>query len=103
MKHNAFWDNDSGPRPSDDTQREELVRQKATTLRRLFPVFAHRALAIEPMPGFDSADGNPVFSVHQTDVIYYGNDLADWLNHEFGVPLPTWAASHPRRVRSGQP
>lgn len=98
VKHNAFWDDSWGPRPSDDTRREALVRQQAATLPRLFPVFGHRALVIDPVPGFASADGNPVFSVHQTDVIYYGNDLADWFNHEFGVPAPAWAASQPRRV-----
>jgi hypothetical protein len=27
--------------------------------------------------------GNPVFSVHQTDIIYYGVDLRDYLIHEF--------------------
>ncbi len=58
----------------------------------------HRALVIDPLPGHDSADGNPVFSVHQTDVIYYGNDLADWFNTEFGTPLPDWVTRQPRRV-----
>jgi hypothetical protein len=98
VKHNDFWDDSWGPRPSEDTRRDAIVRQQSTTLPRLFPVFAHRALVIDPVPGFESADGNPVFSVHQTDVIYYGNDLADWFNHEFGVPLPAWAARQPRRV-----
>ena len=26
---------------------------------------------------------NPVFSVHQTDIIVYGTDLEDYLAHEF--------------------
>ena len=27
--------------------------------------------------------GNPVFSVYQMDIIYYGYDLASYLEHEF--------------------
>ena len=27
--------------------------------------------------------GNPIFSVSQTDVIIYGDDLTDYLRHEF--------------------
>jgi len=29
---------------------------------------------------------SPVFSVHQTDVIYYGGNLLDYVAHEFKVP-----------------
>ena len=28
--------------------------------------------------------GNPVFSVHQTDIIVYGDNLWDYIDHEFG-------------------
>ena len=31
----------------------------------------------------ESGPGNPVFSLHQTDIIYYGVDLRDYLIHEF--------------------
>jgi hypothetical protein len=37
-----------------------------------------------------------VFSVHQTDIIHYGFDLADYLRHEFGLP---GRAPWPERVR----
>jgi hypothetical protein len=94
----SFWDDLWGPRPATVAEREHVVRQHATALPRLFPIFGHRALVIDPLPGHDSADGNPVFSVHQTDVIYYGNDLADWFNTEFGTPLPDWVTRQPRRV-----
>jgi hypothetical protein len=94
----SFWDDSWGPRPATVTKSEQVVRQLAATVPRLFPIFGHRAMVIDFLPGFESADGNPVFSVHQTDVIYYGNDLAGWFNIEFGVPRPTWAASQPRRV-----
>jgi hypothetical protein len=38
------------------------------------------------MPDEPQGAGNPVFSVHQTDIIYYGFDLADYLRHEFNLP-----------------
>ncbi len=47
----------------------------------MIPVFAHRMLPSEP-----HLEGNPVFSVHQTDIIYYGFDLDDYLRHEFRLP-----------------
>jgi hypothetical protein len=38
----------------------------------------HRMMPDEPREA-----GNPVFSVHQTDIIYYGFDLLDYLRNEF--------------------
>lgn len=35
------------------------------------------------MPDRPHAAGNPVFSVHQTDIISYGVELRDYLIHEF--------------------
>ena len=35
------------------------------------------------MPSEPFTEGNPVFSVHQTDIIAYGVGLADYLTHEF--------------------
>ncbi len=32
--------------------------------------------------------GNPVLSIHQMDIIYYGYDLANYLANEFGFKLP---------------
>lgn len=43
--------------------------------------------------------GNPVFSIVQTDIIYYGTDLADYLHAEFGVPRRAWAATDARVIR----
>ena len=34
--------------------------------------------------------GNPVFSVHQTDIIYYGCDLWDYFLNEFGPEAVRW-------------
>jgi hypothetical protein len=42
--------------------------------------------------------GNPVFSVYQTDVIYYGFDLPSYLFEEFGVPNPFPRPERPREI-----
>jgi hypothetical protein len=44
--------------------------------------------------------GNPVFSVYQTDIIIYGNDLLSYFAHEF-AGVATWHAPPPeaRRIR----
>ncbi len=53
-------------------------------------------------PGGTGPAGAPVFYVYQTDVIYYGRNLVDYLRREFldgrgevGMPavrLPVWSA-----------
>jgi hypothetical protein len=48
----------------------------------LVPLISHRYIPSEP-----NEAGNPVFSVYQSDVIYYGADLADYFEHE----LDGWA------------
>jgi hypothetical protein len=59
---------------------------------KLIPIYGHRMMPDEP-----HLPGNPVFSVYQTDIIYYGYDLADYLRHEFHLPgREPW----PERVRA---
>ena len=47
---------------------------------RLIPVFGHRMMPAEP-----HQTENPVFSIHQADIICYGFDLADYLRREFNL------------------
>ena len=78
-KH-GFWYPDWGQKPED---RQEALRLAQTRLRdvpQLVPVYLHRYL-----PGIAGQSGHPVLSVYQTDIIYYGNDLADYLHQEFGI------------------
>src|SRR5207253_1790467 len=46
---------------------------------KLIPLIAHRYIPADP-----HLAGNPVFSVMQSDTIYYGFDLTDYFAHEFG-------------------
>ncbi len=60
----------------------------------MIPVFSHRYLPDDP-----NEAGNPVFSVYQTDIIYYGADLLDYFENEFAQPRPAWRTITPRLIR----
>lgn len=95
IEHKAFWLEGWGARPSDLTDALRIGRSHVAAAPRLIPVAGHRYLPAEP-----PLPGNPVFSVYQTDIIYYGDDLAAYLRCEFNR-LPYEDAVHDgvRRIR----
>lgn len=78
VENNGFWLDEWGLRPSSLTAAFELVRQRFKDYPKLVPIFSHRYIPTEPCEV-----GNPIFSIHQTDIILYGVDLVDYLNNEF--------------------
>lgn len=56
-----------------EVARQHLIKQPV-----LVPVRGHRYLPAAPEP-----TRAPVLSVYQTDIIYYGADLADYCAYEF--------------------
>lgn len=90
---NGFWLDDWGPSPGSVDEAVVVARGQVAKAPVLVPVFGHRYVPSEP-----SAEGNPVFSVVQTDIVCAGNDLADYVANEFGVPRPGWARSAPRAI-----
>jgi hypothetical protein len=93
IENNRFWRDDWGEFPVNMYEAFSIARRKVAQTPLLIPIFGHRFIPAEP-----AIMGNPVFSVSQTDIIYYGCDLASYLHHEFGVPLPEWAAKTPRHI-----
>src|SRR5262249_51256843 len=77
---NGFWLDEWGPRPIPLAEAKSIAEQLVASAPRLIPVYMHRMIPAEP-----HLPGNPVFSVHQTDIIVYGTDLEDYLAHEFLV------------------
>lgn len=73
-----FWLTRWGERPDDASQRLAVFEEDFRSWPQLVPVHAHRALVVDPPD-----DGNPVFSIMQTDIICYGCTLADWMALEF--------------------
>lgn len=86
VENNDLWWPEWGPRPQAPDARADVVANVVNDAPKLIPILSHRFLPEEP-----NEAGNPVFSVYQADVIYYGADLADYFDREFGgsaVPLP---------------
>ena len=79
VEHNGFWWPAWGARPIALEDAFALTRRHFSAVPPLTPVYGHRYLLADPLVA-----GNPVFSVHQTDVIYYGADLTRYFEAEFG-------------------
>jgi hypothetical protein len=81
VEHNGFWLEEWGPAPRTLADAKLRVTELVTSAPRLIPIYGHRMIPDEPQEA-----GNPIFSVHQTDIIHYGFDLADYIRHEFQLP-----------------
>ncbi len=82
MEHNGFWADVWGEPPTDLPERFSVARRMVPTYPKLIPVCSHRYIPESP-----HVNGNPVYSVYQTDIIYYGYDLANYLAEEFRFGL----------------
>lgn len=94
VEHNDFWLEDWGARPRSLEDALATARDHIRRAPTLIPFYAHRYIPAEPV-----GDGNPVLSVYQADIIYYGSDLPTYFAAEFGLDPPSWAISKPREIR----
>jgi len=96
IERNGFWIRDWGARPDDLQEAFKVAWKMVKEAPTLIPVFSHRFLPAEP-----ALDGNPVMSVYQTDIIYYGRDLTSYLANEFELPIKEQGNGNkePRRIR----
>lgn len=78
IEHNNFWMPEWGEKPEDIHDSFEIAQIHVDAAPKLIPICGHRYLPERPK---DS--GNPVFSVHQTDIIYYGGDIENYLHNEY--------------------
>lgn len=78
IRENGLWLHRWGKRPAELAAAIEIARQDFARWPKLLPIFGHRFLAADPCSA-----GNPVFSILQTDIIYYGANLAQYLVNEF--------------------
>ena len=93
VENNRLWWPEWGERPSRQEDRREVLRDVVAQAPKLIPLISHRYLPTDPHEA-----GNPVFSIYQSDVIYYGADLADYFERELvdrHRPLP----GHVKRIR----
>jgi hypothetical protein len=78
ISNNVFWLDEWGEKPSTDEEAFAAAKTQLDLAPTLIPVYGHRY-----MPAAPDLAGNPVFSVYQTDIIYYGADLGNYLENEF--------------------
>jgi hypothetical protein len=78
ISNNAFWLDSWGPKPPALSDAYAVARAAVAQAPRLIPICGHRYLPDRPREA-----GNPVFSVYQTDIIYYGKDLFDYFCNEY--------------------
>jgi hypothetical protein len=96
VEENDFWLAQLwGVRPEGKAEQLERVRAAFAGYPPLIPVCAHRFLPSEP-----HASGNPIYSVFQADIQFYGFDLAAYLAQEFHGTLPVGytPSLFPRRI-----
>jgi len=78
IEDNGFWLDGWGKKPTSLQEAFEVARLAVAAAPVLIPICSHRYIPASP-----PESGNPVFSVHQTDIIYYGADLMDYVQNEF--------------------
>ena len=81
--HNNFWlecfGEKTGNKENDLNKAVEyMTNANEEEIPKLIPVYLHRYI-----PCFPDIIEVPVFSVHQTDIIYYGYNLEDYFEREF--------------------
>lgn len=82
VENNDLWWPEWGVKPASADERAEVVKAILSAAPRLIPLIGHRYIPDEP-----HESGNPIFSVVQSDVIYYGANLAEYFANEFGGTL----------------
>lgn len=97
MAEEIYWCDNWGKEPKDKVWVVNEVKERLKKAPKLLPIYAHRYM---PMV---LVENPPIISVHGIDIIYYGNNLEDYIKIEFGgksqntidfasiEPIPFWS------------
>ena len=104
VENNNFWRPDWGERPAqpEDLDIAEIniaynvANGYLLSAPPLIPIYGHRYLPSEPHEA-----GNPVLSVFQTDIIYYGSNLIEYFFVEF--KMKEWKDIRFDEIKQGIP
>ena len=79
MAEEVYWCDDWGEEPEEKNFFSKAVRERLKEAPKLLPIYAHRymPMILEENP--------PIISIHGIDIIYYGKNLEDYFNIEFGM------------------
>lgn len=78
IEYNNFWYPRWGTKPKELSEALKTAREELEAVPKLARVYSHRYIPVEPLE-----EGNPIFSISQTDIIYYGNNLENFFHTEF--------------------
>lgn len=93
VARNDYWLDEWGPRPADLDAAADRAWAVVRTWPPLVPLYAHRCVVA------DNTEQASVLSVWQfVDSIWYGTDLVDWIDREFGVTVPGYQAPPTREL-----
>jgi hypothetical protein len=93
VRDDGFWWSGWGDRPAAARDAALLSYRAMGVMPRLIRIYSHRYISSYP-----ALAGNPVMSLVDFDFIYYGHDLASYLEAEFGAPNPYPVPELPRYV-----
>ncbi len=93
IEHRTFWYHGWGERPEGLPDQIERARIAMEAAPSLIPVYGHRYISEEPR-----TEGNPVWSMYQTDIVLYGADLRDYFGREFRIAALKREPQEPRWV-----
>lgn len=80
LEDGDFWCENWGSRPDNIEQAQSILLKHYRNAPKLVPIYSHRY-----MPFIAERINIPVFSIMQSDIIYYGTDLISYLEVEFGL------------------
>ena len=78
VQYNDLWHPSWGQRPADMSTALSTARRHLARAPKMIPVWGHRYL-----PAGRGTYGHPVLSIHQTDILMFGTDLAEYIAIEF--------------------
>lgn len=78
IEENGLWWPEWGAKPIAAEDRASVLRAELAKAPKLIPLFSHRFIPETPHQA-----GNPIFSMHGSDTIYYGANLDQYFDNEF--------------------
>lgn len=79
LEYSNFWCDDFGEKPENIEEARDVLTEHYKRAPQMIPIYSHRY-----MPFLPNVTNIPIFSIMQSDIIYYGADLVSYLEIEFG-------------------
>lgn len=82
IEFNKFWMECFGEKTKDLKYNLKIAQKYyENNVYKPIPIYSHRYI-----PSYPSTENNPIFSIVQTDIIFYGNNIFNYFYIEFSKP-----------------